>query len=370
MAERDEERRMIRDLAEMSHRLAESERLLAAERREAQRLREREELYRQLVENSQGLICKHDLAGNLLYWSPASAMELGYAPAAGARRNLREFLAPSVRPFFDAYLRRIREKEADQGLLRLQNRDGEERLWAYRNVLHRVPDGEPYVVGHAVDITDRARAEALLRESEARHRAVIDALEEGVLVIAADGALRGCNPSAERILGLSAVQIGDRAGDILAKDAIRDDGSPFPREACPDAVTLWTGRPCSDVIMGIRRPDGELAWVSVSSRPLMRPEEGMPYGVVLSLVDVTDRRRIEREREQDLRDALARIKVLSGVLSICASCKRIRDPETARWSLLEVYLREHSEAELSHGLCGECAEATRRQIQTEDPGTR
>src|SRR5215813_9551783 len=117
---------------------------------------------------------------------------------------------------------------------------------------------------------------------------------------------------------------------------------------------------------GIR--DADVTGVQTCALPIS--EEGMPYGVVLSLVDVTDRRRIEREREQDLRDALARFKVLSGVLSICASCKRIRDPETARWSLLEVYLREHSEAELSHGLCGECAEATRRQIQSEDPGTR
>jgi PAS domain S-box-containing protein len=288
---------MIRDLAEMSHRLAECERLLAVERRESQRLRESEELYRQLVENSQGLICKHDLAGNLLYVSPASAVELGYPPEAGVMRNLREFLAPSVRPFFDAYLRRIREKEADRGLLRLVSREGEERLWAYRNVLHRVPDAEPYVVGHAVDITDRVRAESLLRESEARHRAVIDTLEEGVLVMAADGSVKGWNPSAGRILGLSSDQIPTRASEVLSADAIREDGSPLPREACPDAIALWTGRPCSDVVIGIRRPDGTLAWISVSSRPLTRPEEGVPYGVVVSFVDVTDRRRGEPARD-------------------------------------------------------------------------
>ncbi len=57
--------------------------------------------------------------------------------------------------FFGAYLERIREKEADRGVLRLVSRDGQERLWAYRNVLMRLPDREPYVLGHAVDITDR-----------------------------------------------------------------------------------------------------------------------------------------------------------------------------------------------------------------------
>jgi hypothetical protein len=363
MAEPDARERMIKDLAEMSHRLAEAERLLAEYRRDHRRLRERESLYRQLVENSQGLICKHDLAGNLLYVSPASALELGYPQEAGSRRNLREFLAPSVRPFFEAYLRRIREKEADRGVLRLVNRDGEERLWAYRNVLHRVPDGEAYVVGHAVDITDRARAESLLRESEARHRAVIDALEEGVLFVTADGTVQAWNPSAERILGRSADELQQGGADVFGGE----DGSPFPREARPDSVTLWTGRPCSDVVMGIRRPAGELGWISISSRPLLRPEDVLPYAVVLSFVDVTERRRTERERERDLREALARIKVLDGPLSICASCKRIRDRHSGAWWPVEIYLREHSEAEPSHGLCRECAIDGRREAADGPP---
>ena len=149
----------------------------AAPQREHERLRGRLELFRQLVENSQGLICGHDLEGNLLYVSPASAWELGYTPEDGVGRNLREFLAPSVRPFFDGYLERIREKEADRGLLRLVSRDGEERLWAYRNALFRLPDREPYVIGHAVDISDRVHLEALLRDSEERYRLVIEGLE-------------------------------------------------------------------------------------------------------------------------------------------------------------------------------------------------
>ena len=66
----------------------------AAPQREHEGLRDRLELFRQLVENSQGLVCSHDLEGNLLYVSPASAWELGYTPEDGVGRNLREFLAP------------------------------------------------------------------------------------------------------------------------------------------------------------------------------------------------------------------------------------------------------------------------------------
>lgn len=60
---------------------------------------------------------------------------------------------------------------------------------------------------------------------------------------------------------------------------------------------------------------------------------------------------IERdEKEKALRD----LKVLSGLIPICASCKRIRDDEGS-WGQMEAYIQEHSEAEFSHGICHDCA---------------
>ena len=55
-----------------------------------------------------------------------------------------------------------------------------------------------------------------------------------------------------------------------------------------------------------------------------------------------------------LKDALAEVKVLSGFLPICASCKKIRD-DKGYWNKLEAYIREHSEVEFSHSICPECA---------------
>jgi len=81
VGERVEGRRPLAgDLAEVRERLDALEQLTAAHQREHERLRDRLELFRQLVENSQGLVCSHDLEGNLLYVSPASAWELGYTP--------------------------------------------------------------------------------------------------------------------------------------------------------------------------------------------------------------------------------------------------------------------------------------------------
>ncbi|MCP4663518.1 MAG: response regulator [bacterium] len=67
--------------------------------------------------------------------------------------------------------------------------------------------------------------------------------------------------------------------------------------------------------------------------------------------DLMELRRINAELET----ALARVKTLSGLLPICASCKKIRDSKGS-WHQVEVYVRDHSEAQFSHGLCPQCAE--------------
>jgi two-component system, OmpR family, sensor histidine kinase VicK len=338
----ESQRPFVGDLAEALQRLDALEQLAAAQEREHRRLRDHLELYRQLVENSQGLVCSHDLEGNLLYVSPASAMELGYAPDDGVGRNLREFLAPSVRPFFDGYLARIREKEADRGLLRLVSRSGEERLWAYRNVLFRLPDREPYVIGHAVDITERVHLESLLRDSEERYRTATDGLEEGVLFKSAAGSISGWNSSAQRILGSALERLG--------ADAIKEDGSPFAPEEQPDALALRSGLPSPRVVMGIPREGAGPTWISVRAHPLIRSNESTPYGVAMSFMDVTEHRRH---------------RTLSGILLICLYCKKIRDAE-GNWRPVEIYISDRSEAEFSHGVCSECMPRLRQEFRLAD----
>ncbi len=75
------------------------------------------------------------------------------------------------------------------------------------------------------------------------------------------------------------------------------------------------------------------------------------YSVVLSIVkaDLNERRRLIEE----LQKALGEVKQLSGILPICASCKKIRDDQ-GYWEQIESYIRDHSEARFSHGICPEC----------------
>ncbi len=73
--------------------------------------------------------------------------------------------------------------------------------------------------------------------------------------------------------------------------------------------------------------------------------------------EIQDRKQAEEEREKlikQLQETLAEIKTLSGLLPICASCKKIRD-DKGYWNQIESYIMDHSEAQFSHSICHECA---------------
>jgi CheY-like chemotaxis protein len=84
--------------------------------------------------------------------------------------------------------------------------------------------------------------------------------------------------------------------------------------------------------------------------------------------DMVELRRLNAElqaRNEELQGALAKVKMLSGLLPICASCKKIRD-DRGYWQQVEVYIRDHSEVEFSHGLCPDCARELFPDFYTED----
>ncbi len=78
--------------------------------------------------------------------------------------------------------------------------------------------------------------------------------------------------------------------------------------------------------------------------------------LVRSILYAIERKKMMVEREQlrqELEDALERVKLLSGFLPICRSCKKIRD-DKGYWQQIELYIMNHSDVEFSHGICEEC----------------
>jgi PAS domain S-box-containing protein len=81
-------------------------------------------------------------------------------------------------------------------------------------------------------------------------------------------------------------------------------------------------------------------------------------GVVGVALDLTERVRAETDRErliEDLQQALDRVKVLSGLIPICSHCKAIRD-DKGYWRQVDAFMREHSNIQLTHGICPDCAQ--------------
>jgi hypothetical protein len=109
----------------------------------------------------------------------------------------------------------------------------------------------------------------------------------------------------------------------------------------------------------LKRNDGAYRWIFDKGAPFFS-ENNEFQGYIGSCIDVTDR--IEAQRALD--DARQReLANLRGILPICMECKKIRDV-AGRWSELENYIRDHTQADFSHGLCPECYEVYREGLGT------
>jgi diguanylate cyclase (GGDEF)-like protein/PAS domain S-box-containing protein len=140
---------------------------ITARRRAIQGLEVSERRFRKLFQHSLGLICTHDLEGNILSLNPASAKTLGYSVAELLGRNFLDLIPAELHSRFEQYLERIIEQRSDSGVIQLSGRDGTLHTWQYHNVIDNEGD-ETYVLGHAQDITDRLHHEQQLRELSIR----------------------------------------------------------------------------------------------------------------------------------------------------------------------------------------------------------
>jgi PAS domain S-box-containing protein len=142
-----------------------------------------------------------------------------------------------------------------------------------------------------------------LQDSELLHRSLLTAMGEGVCLLDERGAIAAVNPAAEWIAGRpSGELLGAPLG--LAQEAIDEEGTPIPPEQHPATLALRTGAAQAEVVTGIRRPGGELAWLSINAQPMA--SGGRARGVLLTFRDITERKRADamlRRSEEQLRQA-------------------------------------------------------------------
>lgn len=186
---------------------------------------------------------------------------------------------------------------------RMVRKDGEIR-WVEGAAVQTYYRGSPAIQAAFIDVTDRVQTEEALRQSEERYRTIITTMHEGVILHGKDGTICEWNDRAKQLLGRTTEKlIGLSTGDPHWR-AIHEDGTPFAGMNHPSLVALRTGRPCSNVVMGIYRPDSTLTWLLVNAQPLFHTVSPSPGGAVATFTDITDLKRTEqalRESEQRFR---------------------------------------------------------------------
>lgn len=309
-------------------------------------LRESEALHRSLIAASPDGVAVVDAHERVIFASPRLHELLGLDAGADLRGlELLAWTAPEDREPTRAHLTRVARGETVTDVeCRLVRADG--------TPLHVEMSAAPIVDAHDTlrgivtvwrDASARRQALEALRDSEERYRSVVTTMAEGVVLRSADGLVRACNASAERILGLTAEQMADGTPLDARWRAIHDDGRPFADDEHPATVTLRTGQPCSGVVMGVHKADGGLTWISINTQPVTRPGADRPHAVVTSFSDITARRLAEQALRRShawlagqraLLERIARGEPLREVLRHFALLLDELMPGTQSWFLL------------------------------------
>jgi PAS domain S-box-containing protein len=133
-------------------------------KRMIEELRQSEDRYRDLVENSYDLLCTHDLNGNFLSINNAAVNITGYSKEEALKMNMRDILLPEYLKIFDAYLIRIKEKGHAKGIIEIKTKSGEKRIWEFNNTLRTSGVAKPIVRGMVKDVTELKSAENVLKK--------------------------------------------------------------------------------------------------------------------------------------------------------------------------------------------------------------
>jgi PAS domain S-box-containing protein len=144
-------------------------------------------------------------------------------------------------------------------------------------------------------IAERRRSAGELNRSESLRQTTVAALSEGVVLFDASGRVITCNPSAERILGLTEAEMGDIGNWQGGRRFVREDGSPFPAEELPVVKTVADGAARHGVVLGLIRREEKPLWLLVNCEPVRDAVTDDLSSVVLSFTDITGRKEAEEE---------------------------------------------------------------------------
>ena len=134
-----------------------------------------------------------------------------------------------------------------------------------------------------------------LAESESRSRGMLDAMDEGMLLTDTRGQMIAWNPSALRILGID-TRDAEAGLQAAARKLVNEQGETLGLDRLPSRITMRTGEPLRNLVVGVPRDDGGMVWLSENTHPLFRVSGEPPYAAFAVFRDITLDRLVEEER--------------------------------------------------------------------------
>lgn len=295
-----------------------------------------------------------DLQTNLVIWSDQLYRIFGLEPE-GCTPSLEkfvEFVHPDERRLVKNKIENaLRNHKPFKFENRIIRKDGEERILSAKGFVAIDASGEPIrIYGSAQDITERKRADQTIKENETKFRTLFEAANDAIFIMDQKNFL-DCNSKTELMFGCSRKDIVGHS-PVKFSPPQQPDGNLSAEKAKEKIHAAFNGEPQFFEWKHCHL-DGSPFDAEVSLNKIEL--NGISYLQAI-VRDITGRKQAEAEREKiigELQQALDNIKTLSGLIPICATCKKIRD-DKGYWNQLEQYIIEHSDAKFTHSICPEC----------------
>ena len=254
--------------------------------------------FRAIFENVNALAIQgYTPDGTVVHWNHASQIIYGYSADEAIGESLYELIIPcEMRQEVETEVRWMLENRTGVPAERLSliHKDGHLVDVYSTHVVVETPEHGPLLFCLDINLSEQAKAECALIESESRQRIILNALGEGVFGTDSNGLCTFINPAALAMLGLREVEILGKNQHLLFH-AHRPDGSHYPVSECPVNQTMRDGK-VRRMKEWFWRKNGEGFPIHLSVSPKM--DEGKITGCVVAFSDITEGMRVARELEQ------------------------------------------------------------------------
>lgn len=261
---------------------------------------------------------------------------------------------PSLVPVFRAGIRSIISVpliSGDQviGVLHLQSLKSNAYTEKELRIAERVGNQIAGAVANAQLFAELKKAEEKIKNALSLLNATLESTADGILVVDKEGKIAGFNRKFVQMWRIPQSIIAARDDDQALGFVLEQLNDP---QGFLAKVRELYNQPAAQSFDILEFKDERV--FERYSQPQWIGDQSV--GRVWSFRDVTERKQAEKEREnliRELQKALSEVKTLKGIFPICASCKKIRD-DKGYWNQVESYVRDHTEAEFTHGICPEC----------------